>query len=127
MTLSSFWDDPKEAQKILKEISILKGWIEPYLQLKEKRDYLKELISEAKEEKELSFWEDLQKELQVLEEGVMDLETKKMLSHELDSKSCYLAINAGAGGTEACDWVMMLSRMYERWISKKGRPRSGRF
>jgi peptide chain release factor 2 len=43
-----------------------------------------------------------------------------MLSGEMDSKSCYLSINAGAGGTEACDWALMLSRMYQRWASKRG-------
>jgi peptide chain release factor 2 len=43
-----------------------------------------------------------------------------MLSGEMDSKSCYLSINAGAGGTEACDWALMLSRMYQRWAGKRG-------
>lgn len=43
-----------------------------------------------------------------------------MLSGELDSKSCYLTINSGAGGTEACDWVLMLARMYRRWAEKRG-------
>src|SRR3989337_2436759 len=43
-----------------------------------------------------------------------------MLSHELDPNNCYLSINAGAGGTEACDWAHMLSRMYQRWASKRG-------
>lgn len=43
-----------------------------------------------------------------------------MLSHELDSNSCYLSINAGAGGTESCDWAQILARMYERYANKKG-------
>jgi len=43
-----------------------------------------------------------------------------MLSGEMDPKNCYLSINAGAGGTEACDWVLMMSRMYERFAAKRG-------
>jgi peptide chain release factor 2 len=49
-----------------------------------------------------------------------ELEVRKMLSGELDNKNCYLTINAGAGGTESCDWVLMLSRMYQRWAAKHG-------
>jgi peptide chain release factor 2 len=61
----------------------------------------------------------LEKELLLLEKDLEELEVKKMLSHELDPKSCYLSINAGAGGTESCDWALILSRMYERYASKK--------
>ncbi len=43
-----------------------------------------------------------------------------MLSGELDSKDCYLSVNAGAGGTESCDWASMLLRMYQKWASKRG-------
>jgi peptide chain release factor 2 len=43
-----------------------------------------------------------------------------MLSHELDKNSCFLSVNAGAGGTEACDWAQMLLRMYQRWATKRG-------
>jgi peptide chain release factor 2 len=43
-----------------------------------------------------------------------------MLSGELDDKSCFLSINAGAGGTEACDWASMLARMYQRWAARRG-------
>lgn len=63
--------------------------------------------------------EELSNELIELEKKLEQLEIKKMLSHELDAKSCFLSINAGAGGTEACDWVQMLTRMYERYATKK--------
>ncbi len=43
-----------------------------------------------------------------------------MLSGELDNKNCYLSINSGAGGTESCDWVEMLARMYQRWATRRG-------
>jgi peptide chain release factor 2 len=49
-----------------------------------------------------------------------DLEVQRMLSGEMDNKDCYLTINSGAGGTEACDWAQMLARMYQRWAAKRG-------
>lgn len=45
---------------------------------------------------------------------------RRMLSGEMDARPCYFSINAGAGGTESCDWVVMLSRMYQRWVAKRG-------
>ena len=59
-------------------------------------------------------------ELDHIEKELGDFEVRKMLSGELDSKNCYLSINSGAGGTEACDWALMLSRMYQRWAAKRG-------
>ena len=59
-------------------------------------------------------------ELDAIEKELGGLEVRKMLSGELDNKNCYLSINSGAGGTEACDWALMLSRMYQRWANKRG-------
>lgn len=67
-----------------------------------------------------SFLEELTAEAELIETELGRLETKKMLSGELDSKGCFLSINAGAGGTESCDWVAMLARMYQKWAEKKG-------
>lgn len=55
--------------------------------------------------------------MDILDEELNVLEIRRMLSGELDGKHCYLSINAGAGGTEACDWVNMLARMYQRWAA----------
>ncbi len=66
------------------------------------------------------FLQSLEIELSELEKKVASLEVKKMLSHELDIKGCFLSINAGAGGTESCDWAAMLARMYQRWAQKNG-------
>lgn len=62
---------------------------------------------------------ELLQELDKLDAEINSLEIRKMLSGELDDKNCYLSINAGAGGTEACDWVQMLARMYQRWASRR--------
>jgi len=94
----------------------LKSWTEPYKNLKQRLSDVTELISEADE----AFEQELTEELGAIESGIDELEIKKMLGGELDDKSCYLSINAGAGGTESCDWASMLQRMYERWASKRG-------
>ncbi len=112
----TFWDNPKDAEKILKQVSTLKSWTTSY----------------QKAESTLSdlsvFWEYyLAKEIndQELEEAsnaaikeVEELEFKNMLGAEEDRLGAILTINAGAGGTESQDWAEMLMRMYMRWGEK---------
>ncbi len=64
--------------------------------------------------------QELVQDLKRIDIALTDLEVRRMLSGEMDSKNCYLTINSGAGGTEACDWAQMLSRMYQRWAAKRG-------
>ena len=116
---SSFWNDSEAAQKVVKKVNILKSWTNPYNEISETFSSLIEFIQEAQSEKDESLLTDLTNDLLILDKKLEDLEVKKMLSNELDNKSCYLAINAGAGGTESCDWAEMLSRMYERYATKK--------
>lgn len=80
---------------------------------------LKELLPEAEKEDDAAFLQELKLEAEKLETELAELEIKKFLSHELDPRSCFFSINAGAGGTESCDWVLMLSRMYQKWATKK--------
>ncbi len=102
---------------MIAEAQGLKAWTEPYQQLVKRFDDVKTMIEEAFEPGNEELLEELLHELHVIDEGLNDLEIRKMLSGELDSKNCYLTINAGAGGTEACDWALMLSRMYQRWAA----------
>jgi len=102
---------------VIAEAQGLKAWTEPYQQLVKRFDDVKTMIEEAFEPGNEELLEELLHELHVIDEGLNDLEIRKMLSGELDSKNCYLTINAGAGGTEACDWALMLSRMYQRWAA----------
>lgn len=120
MEAPSFWEDNEKAQKVIGECNHLRAWTVPYQQLKQRFIDFKELFPEACESEDETLINDLIKELDAVEKGLGDLEIRKMLSGELDNKHCYLSINAGAGGTEACDWVLMLSRMYQRWASKRG-------
>lgn len=120
MAAPHFWDDNAKAQALISECNKLKAWTEPAINLKRSFDDVKSLLPEALETGETELYQDLLGELGRIEKELADLEVRKMLSGELDGKNCYLSINAGAGGTEACDWVLMLSRMYQRWASKKG-------
>lgn len=120
MEQPSFWDDPKHAHSIIQECNLLKSWTVPYRDLERRVKDIQELLPEAEAIEDKSFLEDLTREISETEKELESLEIKKMLSKELDSKSCYLSINAGAGGTESCDWVAMLARMYQRWASQRG-------
>lgn len=120
MEIQSFWDDSEKAQIVIKRKNELEEWTKPYYEIKERLSNIKEIFSLVEKEKDESFLQELELELNQVEKKVAALETKKMLSHELDIKSCFLSINAGAGGTESCDWVSMLARMYQRWAQKNG-------
>ncbi|CDZ79579.1 Peptide chain release factor 2 [Candidatus Rubidus massiliensis] len=115
-----FWDDNEKAQKVIQEVNQLKAWTNPTKNIKNRFCALKELLPEVIESNDEAFFQELLLELDAIEKIVGELEIRRMLAGELDSKNCYLSINAGAGGTEACDWVLMLSRMYQRWASRRG-------
>ncbi len=120
MAASDFWNDQNLAQKIISEINDLKTWTVPVKEVKQRFENVYELINEVDAEAEPEFFQELEQELHEIDRQLSDLEIRKMLSGELDKKNCFLTINAGAGGTEACDWVSMLSRMYQRWAAKRG-------
>lgn len=118
MEQPSFWDDHDAAQKIIGECNGLRVWTQPYKDLVKRFEDVKELLPEAVNANEEALIRELLSELDAVDKELGDLEIRKMLSGELDAKSCFLSINAGAGGTEACDWALMLSRMYQRWAAK---------
>lgn len=120
MEAPNFWDDNSYAQRVIAEAKQQKLWLIPYSELQERFNNVKALLPEAEECSEESLVKELVQELHAIDEGLAEQEVRRMLSGEMDDKNCYLTINAGAGGTEACDWVLMLSRMYQRWATKKG-------
>ena len=120
MESPDFWEDNAAAQKVIAECNDLKAWTGPYKELKQRFDNVKELLPEVDEASDAEFFSQLVAELTLIDQILSELEVRKMLSGELDNKNCFLGINAGAGGTEACDWVLMLSRMYQRWAAKRG-------
>lgn len=120
MAAPDFWDDQVAAQKVIEKTNALKLWTVPFKDLKERFQNAQELFPEAEALGDGQLVHQLLQELDEIEKKLSDLEVRKMLSGELDPKDCYLEINSGAGGTEACDWVAMLSRMYQRYATKKG-------
>ncbi len=119
MEAQNFWDDNEAAQKVIAECNSLRAWTLPYNAIKKRFQDVKDLLPEAEEVNDEALVNDLLKELDFVEKELGDLEIRKMLAGELDNKNCYLSINSGAGGTEACDWALMLSRMYQRWATRR--------
>ncbi|NGX54240.1 MAG: Peptide chain release factor 2 [Chlamydiae bacterium] len=120
MEAPDFWDDNTQAQVIINECNELKGWTTPYNEIKSRFEGVESLLPEASEIGDEELVDELVVELEKVEKELSALEVRRMLSGEMDSNNCYLSINAGAGGTEACDWASMLSRMYERWADRRG-------
>jgi peptide chain release factor 2 len=120
MEAPGFWDNNEDAKKVIEACNELRCWTVPYREIKVRFDDVKSLLPDALEPGFEELKDELVHEMQTIDEKLKELEVQKMLSHELDSKNCFLTINAGAGGTEACDWVHMLARMYQRWAAKRG-------
>ncbi len=114
----NFWDDPKEAQSVLKDLKSHKNWVEQYKQVARQVEDA-EVLLEFFKEGEVSEEEVDTKYREALA-TVEDLEFHSTLNQPEDELGCILEINAGAGGTEACDWAEMLYRMYLMWGESKG-------
>jgi peptide chain release factor 2 len=108
-----FWNDPKAAEKKLKEISSLKSWTSDYHRLKKELDDLTVLYDFFKEGEVTET--ELEQYYQSVRNILEDLEFRNMLRNEEDKMGAILKINSGAGGTESQDWAQMLMRMYIRW------------
>lgn len=115
-----FWNDNIAAQKVMQQISDRKEWIDAWGRLQHMVDDTGSLLELAEESNDESFAAEIQVEIEKVRLEIGDLEFRKMLSGEDDSKNAILTIHAGAGGTEAQDWAEMLLRMYLRWCERKG-------
>lgn len=113
-----FWNNPKEAELIMRALRLKKKWVEDYNSIVSMSEDLAVLYDFYKEGdvEEAEVMEHYQKALSFLE----DIEFKNMLSEEGDNLSAVIQITAGAGGTESCDWTEMLMRMYTMWAEKQG-------
>ncbi|WP_115098683.1 peptide chain release factor 2 [Flavobacterium hibernum] len=113
-----FWNNPKEAEIIVKNLRNKKKWIEDYNKAIELTDEL-QLAYDFYKEGELSA-EELDEHYNRTQTHIENIEFKNMLSDEGDSLSAVVQITAGAGGTESCDWAGMLMRMYMMWGESYG-------
>ena len=115
-----FWEGGETTQRILKERTSLLESLSPWEQKKrdvEEMELLLQLIEEQKDEEEAR---ELLGRIEKSEEAIDQMEFRRMLGGEHDERNAIVSINAGAGGTEAQDWVEMLLRMYLRWAENKG-------
>ena len=114
----NFWDDPKGAEVILKNIRSKKIWVDAYLVVETSiadLDVIFEFHKEGEATEEEVFTQN-----ELTQKAIEELEFKNMLSKEEDNMSAVLTINSGAGGTESQDWAYMLMRMYIMWGEKNG-------
>lgn len=104
----------------MKERMLLLDKIEPVENLIKNSNNIYELVEIAIESNDIEMEKELEGECIELQRVFDELETKNLFSGEFDSKNAYLTLNAGAGGTESCDWASMLSRMYVRFCERHG-------
>lgn len=118
MSEPDFWSDKQKANEIIKELKDLKSSIDPWLKIEDKFQEINELsqIVEANDHKSL---EHLAKLFSEVSTALASFEFYQLLSDEHDKNNAIISINAGAGGTESCDWVSMLLRMYLRYAEDK--------
>jgi peptide chain release factor 2 len=111
-----FWNNKEKSQLTVSRISEIKGMVTPYFQLeKDLRDHF-ELFEFLKDgEHSEADKEYFLRELKKIEKALQDTEIRAKLSGKFDSCNAIIYVNAGAGGTESCDWAAMLIRMYQRW------------
>ncbi|TXC81805.1 peptide chain release factor 2 [Luteibaculum oceani] len=114
----NFWNDPKAAEKTLKDLKVLKQWVEDFEKLQAAIEDLK-VLQDFHKEGEAST-DEVEEQERITTELMEEVELKKMLSAPEDNLPAVLQITAGAGGTESCDWASMLLRMYLMWAEKNG-------
>jgi peptide chain release factor 2 len=118
MGQANFWDNPEKAQQIIQQLKPLNAVLKPFEDLNTAAGDLEALAELSAEDAELE--NELERELGSLEKRLDDFEMRAMLSGPQDASNAYLKIQAGTGGTEACDWAQMLLRMYARWSERHG-------
>ncbi len=114
---ADFWRDSRSAQKIMKKIASIQKDIENFQSIEKDINSLASMIPLS--DSDLSLTRELTTEINSLEKKLEDLEVKMFLSGPYDTNSAIISIHAGQGGTEAMDWVDMLSRMYQKFFSKQ--------
>ena len=120
MEAPGFWDDPDISNQKMKELKNLKGTVDTMEGLMTQYGDIEALIEMGYEEEDASLAEDIRKELDEFVSVFEDIRISTLLSDEYDGHNAILKLNAGAGGTESCDWCSMLYRMYTRWAERKG-------
>ncbi|KXK17870.1 MAG: peptide chain release factor 2 [Chloroflexi bacterium OLB15] len=111
-----FWSNPELAQRVMQEISRLKGEIEHWNTIRARINDTLELA----QLEDATLHEDLANETRQLQDAVEGLSLQTLLNGQYDDQNAIFAIHAGAGGTDSQDWALMLERMYLRWFENNG-------
>lgn len=120
MGAPEFWNDPDKARSISAKAAGLKKKLETFLKLESRVADIEEGVSLAKEFDDADLAAEALQNARSLEDDLRSYELLTLLNQPSDASPCFLVIQAGAGGTEACDWAQMLHRMYTRWAERKG-------
>ena len=118
MGAPTFWDNNEKAQGVIAQLKPLNGLLKPFEELESAAGDVGAMAELAEEDASLEG--DLEKELAGFENRLAEFELRSVLSGSQDPSNAYLRIQAGTGGTEACDWAEMLMRMYARWAERHG-------
>ena len=116
----ALWDDQDRAQKLMRDRQLLIDSLAVYKGIKLELSDNLEMIELAELENDSGVIKDSENALKNLQKTAAKKELEALLDGEADSNDTFLEINSGAGGTESCDWALMLARMYVRWAEKKG-------
>ena len=120
MEAPDFWDNAEISQKKMKELKSMKDDMETYQNLVTQKEDMETLIEMSYEENDPSMIEEIQEMLDEFQAQFDSIRVKTLLSGEYDGENAIIKLNAGAGGTEACDWCSMLYRMYTRYADRNG-------
>ncbi len=115
-----FWDNQDKARSVVGEMKTLKAVIEPVQALLARAEDARALLDLAREANDAESFAELDGELGKLQDELGRVELMTLLSGKNDARDCFFSIQAGAGGTEACDWAEMLLRMYLRYFERIG-------
>jgi len=120
MERPDFWADKDAAQTQMRRMKRLKSDVDPLVELEGVHEEAALLLELATEENDPASLQEVRDGVAKLEAGLDRLRFRLMFADPNDKKNAYLSIHAGAGGTESCDWAVMLLRMYQRWIERHG-------
>jgi peptide chain release factor 2 len=114
----AFWNDQNRAREVMREKNQLERALTSFTEVTQRFDDATTLIELAEAEDDAAALAEALRDLNLLEKDVSRMETERLLGGEADLNNAFLTINAGAGGTESCDWASMLLRMYARWAER---------
>ena len=120
MEAPGFWDNPEISTGKMQELKSLKDDLAGYERMTSLLEDIGVLIEMGDEEGDVSVIPEIEEMMTELDETLESIRIKTLLSGEYDADDAIVTLHSGAGGTEACDWVSMLYRMYTRWAESKG-------